>query len=452
MTRKVQTDWGNSFEVKKPAVKSSSRIGNGCGEIQIGEQLIFLSPDDIDLFIDDVRVKANDKYEEIKESIETAGIETPIPVAKNPSTNRWMVFGGGNTRLKIAKELKLKHIPCREFLWTNELDALLKHLKENDLRNGYTFFERCLGAQKIIDRLKNGSQKIPLSKFVKYMQKAGYPASSATKLYVVYRFVIQVKDIIPKALKAGLGQNAVGELNSAYNKCEKDNKQDLFLKLLGENDSDKFSVNEFLSEVNEVILIYKQSAKPSSQTINVPQDSKNRKTKIVIGNKFNHQSQSYGEIDELDINAARKEMYKNASIFAKGCHLFSFIKKIPTGLGYIVINFPRIEAIEEENSRKRASWGWWQLVQLSGIRDASADVLKTYMPQQLVEPYVALIKGGFEAAYRELDMPIPGSDLGQVYKTFDSKTQTSYLDLLDFYWKISRSKDYDWIWNKDDAD
>ena len=225
----------------------------------------------------------------------------------------------------------------------------------------------------------------------------------------------------------------------------------MFLKLLGENDSDKFSVNEFLLELNKIISIYKQPTKPSSQPINIPQDSKNGKTKVISVAKFNNQNLKE-EIDELDIGAAREQMYKNASIFAKGCHLFKFIKKIPTGFGYLVINFPRIEAIEEERSRQRASWGWWQLVQLSGIRDASKDVLETYMPAKLVKPYVELIKGDFKSAYSELDMPTPGADLSQVYKTFDNKTQMSYLYLLDFYWKIIRSKHYEWVWNKTDVD
>ena len=446
MTRKVNIDWNKTFDIKATNTPSNTSLQNGGQkEIRLGEQIIYLSPDDIDSFVDDVRMKANEKYEDIKESVKSVGIETPIPIAKHPKTHRWMVFGGGNTRLKVAKELKLKQVPCRELLWSNKLDALMKHLKENDLRNGYTFFERCLGAQKIINRLKNGKQEMSLAKFIEYMREAGYPASSATKLYVVYSFVVKIKDIIPKALGAGLGQNAVGELNSAYNKCIKKKKQDLFLQLLAENDSVKFSTNEFLQKLNNIVSISKQSVKPSSKTINIsPQDSKNEKIKATSTKKFDDEG-----IEELDIDVAREQMNRNASIFAKGCRLNGFIKKIPTGLGYLVTNFPRIHSINEEASRRRMSWGWWQLVQLSGIRDASRDVLNTYMPDRLVEPYVELIEGSFESAYGELDMPLPGTDLCHVYKTFDGETQTSYLNLLDLYWKISRSKNYDWVWKKE---
>ena len=396
------------------------------------EEIIYLSPDDIDFFIDDVRVNINQKYDEMRESIEATGIDIPIPIAKYPKTGRWMIVAGGNTRLAIAKELELKYVPCRAFAWTNESDALLKHLKENDLRNGYTFYERCLGAQKIINNFKkDGLEKMSFEQFIEYMSTAGYPITSARKLYVACPFISKVKDIIPKALKAGLGQNAVLELSARYNKCEKENKQDLFLKLLQENDCYKFSMKEFLLELKEAVPIPQYPNRSGIANSNVVYDE---------------------DEDEFDFDVAQEQMYKRASSFSKGCKLYGFIERIPTGLGYLVINFPRIGAIGEERSRQRASWGWWQLVQLSGIRDASVDVLKTYMPEKLVKPYVELIKGNFEYAYSELDMPIPGTDLSQVYKTFDDETQTSYLELLDLYWKIIRSKHYEWVWNKTDVD
>ena len=392
------------------------------------EEIIYLSPDDIDLFIDDVRVSVNEKYEEMKESIQSTGIDTPIPIAKYPKTGRWMVVAGGNTRLAIAKELELKYVPCRKFAWTNESDALLKHLKENDLRNGYTFYERCLGATKIINNLKNNSSEMLFKQFIEYMSASGYPITSARKLYVACPFVNKVKDIIPKALKAGLGQNTVLELSAVYNKCQREGKQDLFLEQLGEHDSDKFPTKEFLAEIKAVVPISKNTNKSSVASSDIVADE-----------------------DDFDLDLAREEAYKSALNFSEGCRLYGFVERIPTGIGYLVTNFPRIDNIEEENNRTRISWAWWQLVQLSSIRDASADVLKTYMPEQ-VEPYVELMRGKFESAYNELDMPFPGTDLDQVYKTFDGETQTSYVSLLNLYWKIVRSVHYDWVWNKDEYD
>ena len=250
MTKRTQKDLGKvlTFPKKDRPIEESNSDNL--------ENLIFLSPKDIDFFDGDVRVTGNASFKEIKASINRAGLDNPLPIAKHPRTGRWMIYGGGNTRLKACIELKLEKVPCREHLWSSNTDALMRHLRENDLRTGYTFYERCLAAQQLITDLKAGTKKkVTVDLFAKSLEAAGYPTSSGRKLYVYYEFALILYKHIPKALEGGLGQNAVADLTVEYNRATNNVSSDdkikikkLYFDCLVKFDSDTFKFSAFINE------------------------------------------------------------------------------------------------------------------------------------------------------------------------------------------------------------
>ena len=84
------------------------------------------------------RIRSTEKWIELKESVRARGVLYPIQVARRPSSNRFVVARGGNTRLGVLKELyeetgdvKYKYIPAQEVTYKDEDELFIFHLIEN---------------------------------------------------------------------------------------------------------------------------------------------------------------------------------------------------------------------------------------------------------------------------------------------------------------------------------
>lgn len=99
------------------------------------------------------RRSINPNYEEIKEAIKVKGVLNQITVTKRPGTEDYMVYGGGNTRLKIVQELDRDYPgnPLYSTMqvvyrgWRGEADVIAAHLIENEARGDTTFWDKAGG-------------------------------------------------------------------------------------------------------------------------------------------------------------------------------------------------------------------------------------------------------------------------------------------------------------------
>ena len=99
------------------------------------------------------RRSINPNYDEIKETIRVKGVLNQLTVTRRPNTTNYMVYGGGNTRLKIVQELDREHPgnPLYSHMkvvyraWRGEADVIAAHLIENEARGDTSFWDKACG-------------------------------------------------------------------------------------------------------------------------------------------------------------------------------------------------------------------------------------------------------------------------------------------------------------------
>jgi ParB family protein of integrating conjugative element (PFGI_1 class) len=110
-----------------------------------------LSIGDIEPYEHNPRTGANPRYEDIRASIVADGITNPITVTRRPQAAKYHPYGGGNTRLAIAKELQANGDPRFNTLrvvvksWPGDANVISAHLAENENRGDISFWEKARG-------------------------------------------------------------------------------------------------------------------------------------------------------------------------------------------------------------------------------------------------------------------------------------------------------------------
>ncbi len=192
----------------------------------------------IDLYDHNPRAVENEKYEEIKESIRRSGLEQPISITRRPGSENYMVDAGGNTRLRILKELHQEHPHDPRFFnihvlyqpWVSESHVLAKHLKENDLRGSLAFIDRARGVMKMRELLEQElGEPISSRKLATILTEQGYKIDSGNLSRLEYAATVLLP-LIPLALEAGLGAPKVRRIRRIENALEK------YLEFLGHED------------------------------------------------------------------------------------------------------------------------------------------------------------------------------------------------------------------------
>ncbi|MCR6480968.1 hypothetical protein NU688_32760 [Variovorax sp. ZS18.2.2] len=110
-----------------------------------------LSIDDIDFYDRNPRTGLNPRYDELRESIKVDGITNLLTVTKRPGTQVYMPYGGGNTRLAIAKalyaegDMRFAKLFVMIKAWPGDASAISAHLVENEVRGDISFWEKAQG-------------------------------------------------------------------------------------------------------------------------------------------------------------------------------------------------------------------------------------------------------------------------------------------------------------------
>ena len=170
----------------------------------------------------------NPEYDRIKDSIRAHGMDQPLVITRRPGETEYMVHSGGNTRLRILRELfeetgekRFYRIHCLIRPWTRESDVLLAHLRENDLRGNLTFIDKALAVQEAGQLLAQemGVKAVSRTQLEAALQKAGYRIHRTLISRMAYA-VETLLPLIPQALAAGLGKHQVEKIRSLAQAAE----------------------------------------------------------------------------------------------------------------------------------------------------------------------------------------------------------------------------------------
>ncbi len=165
---------------------------------------------------------ANPEYARIKDSIRQSGIDQPLVITQRPDSPDYIVHSGGNTRLKILRELleetgeaRFSEVPCLIKPWLSESSVVLAHLRENDLRGDLTFIDRARAIEDarrlFIEEL--GLESLTQRRFAAELGKAGYRIGHPSLSLIAYT-TNKLSGLIPVALESGLGRDKVTRIRA----------------------------------------------------------------------------------------------------------------------------------------------------------------------------------------------------------------------------------------------
>jgi len=125
------------------------------------EQHIELTVDDIRPYENNPRRSLNVKFDDIKESIRTSGLRSPLTVTRRPGESHFIIEAGGNTRLLVLQQLwsETRDPRHRQLVvlfrpWRSESHVLSAHLIENEQRGEMSFWDKATGIVALKQRLE----------------------------------------------------------------------------------------------------------------------------------------------------------------------------------------------------------------------------------------------------------------------------------------------------------
>ena len=165
------------------------------------------------------RRERNPKYDEIKASIRAKkGLENPLTITRRSGEEDrdYMIHAGGNTRLRILKELYQEtqdpvffNVQCLFIPWESESGTLTAHLIENDTRGELTFIDRSRAIRELRMLLEEESgDSISLRQLSSELRERGYAIDPSVISRMDYA-MDTLLPAIPMALRAGLGKHQI---------------------------------------------------------------------------------------------------------------------------------------------------------------------------------------------------------------------------------------------------
>ena len=185
---------------------------------------------DLETYDKNPRRMLNPNFDEIKESISNDGINQPLVVTQRPDSDKFMIYKGGNTRLKALQELynetgdrKYRFVDCTFHPWSGyESDAIIGHLQENQMRKSLCFIDRAFGTKLAIEHLKQESDRndMSLRDFRAILARRGY-STTISSLSVMLYAIDNVEPLLPRNISITMGRPQVQKLRSLENAFRK---------------------------------------------------------------------------------------------------------------------------------------------------------------------------------------------------------------------------------------
>lgn len=134
------------------------------------------------------RFHDEESYHSIKESIRISGIQQPVHITQRPGQPHYVLAQGGNTRLRIMKELyeetkdeQFRLMPCLYIDFVSETRMRIAHLIENEHRKDMVFWDKACAYKAACDEVqKNYADPLSLRELVDLVEKEGLQTSLGT--------------------------------------------------------------------------------------------------------------------------------------------------------------------------------------------------------------------------------------------------------------------------------
>ncbi|EKS3674943.1 ParB family protein [Salmonella enterica] len=233
------------------------------------EMPLILTLDEVAPNPDNPRTTRNPKYDEIKDSIRSRGLDTVPKVTKNPDIpgSPYIFSDGGNTRYSVLRELYAEtgdehfyrfHVLFKP--WPGRLKCLVGHLAENDVRGDLTFIDKALGIRKARAIYEETlGRSVTLRELSELLRLEGYPIDNS----LISRMEHTVKYLypyMPELLASGLGNHQITQILALRTGVEKVWKQynretlDNLTSVFGEvcrqfDDPELYSIEMFRDEL-----------------------------------------------------------------------------------------------------------------------------------------------------------------------------------------------------------
>ena len=155
--------------------------------------------DQIEVYAHNPRTSQNPRYEELKASIAINGITNMLTVSRRSPQDKYSPYGGGNTRLIIAKELyaagdqRFATLKVLVKKWRGDADVISQHLQENELRGDITFFEKAQGVNQFRLELEKGGKVLSAGDLNKELKARGLNFGVRT----IQNFQFAIEHLLP---------------------------------------------------------------------------------------------------------------------------------------------------------------------------------------------------------------------------------------------------------------
>lgn len=160
------------------------------------------------------------------DSIKLVGLLQPLVFTKNVDSQRFELYGGGHTRLKLLNAVQverqengLKPVPAHFVLRTLPISSeqiMLSHLIQNHIIGRRKFIDKALHLYDCIDtREKEIAHKMSQREIVNWLRQSGFLVSQS--LVNDMRFVAkELHPLLPKALNNGMGRRHIVNVRKLY--------------------------------------------------------------------------------------------------------------------------------------------------------------------------------------------------------------------------------------------
>lgn len=212
----VQSQSLNPYQASAPANATNST----------GNRLITITLEQLRPYEGNPRRTKNPAYEEIKASIKSRGLDHAPNVTQRPGDSYYTILDGGNTRLQALNELfqetkdtRFWSIECIFKPWVgdaddinSQLNILIGHLAENDVRGDLSFIEKALGIREVkaLYEQKYG-EYFSHRKLSEKLGENGYPISYSV-IARMEQCLTYLYPHIPNILLNGMGKPQIEKL------------------------------------------------------------------------------------------------------------------------------------------------------------------------------------------------------------------------------------------------
>ena len=172
------------------------------------------------------RIYTNPQYETIRESIRERGVLQRLVVTRRPEGKNYILCQGGNTRLRCLNELyketkdpKFATTICEYRQWTNEIDLLIGHYAENELRGNLNWHERArMNCDFRLLMEESEGKALSEREYVDAARKSGILIHHQRQS--LYRYTVdRLGSVLKHQLENGIGRRPVEKIYKFDNAC-----------------------------------------------------------------------------------------------------------------------------------------------------------------------------------------------------------------------------------------